>query len=274
MRRLLVLLISFAALAGPAFACNLAPSARPAGVAAYVETARPCLVSPTGGVSFDAALEARFLALINDERRLAGLAPVQLRTELMGAARFHSLDMAVNGFFGHQGLDGRSPHDRIAALDRTALADFTAENVATVSRAGGRISSDFAARRLHRNLMDSPGHRANILHPKATHAAIGVVRRPDGVWLTQLFMGLAGTLDEEAPLRIASPRGLRAPDGLAGWRFVRYEIVSPGGEPWPASLRPRPGLDARLAAYATQPGDSPRAFYWMRFHGPAVTVAP
>ncbi|MFN7055139.1 CAP domain-containing protein [Hyphomonas sp.] len=272
MFRAALLLIALAGLTAPAFACDMRLASRPAGVAAYVEAAGPCLIAPPEGLAFDASLEAQFLGLVNDERRRAGLPPISLRTNLSGAARFHSLDMAANTFFGHDGRDGRSPQDRIAAFDRTALASFTAENVASLSRPGGRLSPDFALRRLHQNLMDSPGHRANILDPRATHAAFGVVRTRDSVWVTQLFMGLAGTLPQEAPLRIAAPNGLGAPSGLEGWQFVRYEIVSPTGDPWPSGVRLGPGLSARLAAYATQPRDGRGSFTAIRFTGPAITI--
>ncbi|MBY9066047.1 CAP domain-containing protein [Hyphomonas sp. WL0036] len=258
----------------PAFACDLRIQGRPLSVAGYVEMAEPCLARPPAGFQFDAALEAEFLALVNKERAAEGLALVKLRPELRAAARFHSLDMAVNGFFGHSGPDGRHPDERMAALDRTALADFSAENVATISKTGGRMGPGFAVKRLHRNLMESPGHRANILHPKATHVAFGVVRTESGVWVTQLFMRVSGTLPEAAPLRIASADLLRGkPAGLSGWRFVRYDMVSATGEPSPISGA-RPGGNARLAAYATQPGDDPLSYYWMRFPGPAVTITP
>lgn len=275
MRCAIAFLACLISVSAPAFACDLRLNGRPAGVAAYVEAAAPCLSHPPVGYSFEEALEARFLDLVNEERRRAGLAPLAPRLELRDAARFHSLDMAVNGFFGHVGPDGREASYRIAALDRTALADFTAENIATVSRSSGRIGSDFAVKRLHRNLMDSPGHRVNILHPKATHAAFGVARTQEGVWVTQLFMRVSGTLPEAAPLRVAAAHKLRGrPVGLNGWRFVRYDMVVPSGEPLPMRGGPKPGLDARLAAYATQPGEDPLSYYWMRFPGPAVTITP
>ena len=258
-----------------AFACDLRLQGRPETVAAYVEMAQPCLDMPPGGFSFEEDLEARFLELVNAARAEEGLAPVRLRPELTAAARLHSLDMAVNGFFGHVGPDGRGPGERIAALDRTALADFSAENVATLSREGGRMGGSFAVRRLHRNLMNSPGHRANILHPKATHVAFGVARTEEGVWVTQLFMRVSGTLPRAAPLRISSARAVQGrPEGLEGWRFVRYEMVAPSGDPFAGGKRATPGEDARLTAYATQPGDKPLSFYWMRFPGPAVTIVP
>lgn len=275
MNRVFASLLGCFLLCLPAFACDLRLTGRPAAVAAYVEMARPCLASPPVGFSFEADLEDRFLDLVNAERESAGLAPVKLRRELTDAARMHSLDMAANGFFGHVGPDGRDPFDRIAALDRSALADFSAENVATISRAGGRMGGNFALKRLHRNLMESPSHRENILHPKATHVAFGVVRTREGVWVTQLFMRVSGTLPAAAPLRISVSQTLQdRPRGLEGWQFVRYDMVMPSGDPFPGAARALPGTDARLAAYATQPGSDPLSYYWMRFPGPAVTITP
>jgi len=162
----------------------------------------------------------------------------------------------------------------VAAFDRTALSDFSAENVATVSKSAGRMDPDFALDRLHQNLMNSPGHRVNILHPKATHVAFGVVRTKGGVWVTQVFLRLSGTLPEAAPLRLSEASRLRAPKGLEGWKFVRFDLVTEEGDPVPAVRLPPEKADARLAAYATQPGEDRRSFYWIRFLGPAVTVTP
>lgn len=275
MRRVIASLAFLLFLPLQALACDLRIEGRPLAVASYVEMARPCLVHPPAGYAFEETLEAGFLNLVNRERAQSGLAPLQLRGEMTDAARLHSLDMAVNGFFGHVGPDGRSHGDRIAALDRTALADFSAENVATISKTGGRMGANFALKRLHRNLMESPSHRENILHPKATHVAFGVARTEGGVWVTQLFMRVSGTLPSAAPLRISLAKGLSGrPSGLEGWRFVRYDMVAPSGDPFPGAGGARPGRDARLAAYATQPGDDPLSYYWMRFPGPAVTITP
>lgn len=271
MRGLLLLVLMV--MAGiPAHACDLRTMGRPDDVARYVEQAEDCLTAPPEGFVFDEELEARFLELVNEARRAEGLPPVQARLGLRAAARFHSLDMAYNVFFGHEGPDGRDGPERIAALDRTALVDFSAENVATVSKSTGRMDPDFALKRLHRNLMDSPGHRANILHPKATHVAFGVVRTKGGVWVTQVFLRLSGTLPEAAPLRMSAEDALRAPRGLRGWSFVRFDLVTEESEPIPAAQLPALTGDARLAAYATQPGEDALSFYWIRFLGPAVTL--
>jgi len=268
----LLLLVLMVLVGVPAYACDVRTMERPGDVAGYVEEAAACLARPPEGYAFDEDLEAGFLKLVNAARLDEGLPPLETRPALRAAARFHSLDMAYNVFFGHQGPDGRDGPDRIAALDRTALADFSAENVATVSKSTGRMDPDFALRRLHRNLMDSPGHRANILHPKATHVAFGVVRTKGGVWVTQVFLRLSGTLPEAAPLRLSADDSLRAPHGLQGWSFVRFDLVTEEGEPIPEAHLPARTGDARLAAYATQPGDDPLSFYWIRFLGPAVTL--
>lgn len=270
----LVVLVLMLLTALPALACDLRLEGRPDDVEGYYARASACLKTPPEGFAFDSTLEAEFLALVNAERARAGLAPVALRADLRPAARFHSLDMAVNSFFGHTGPDGRDADDRISALDRTALADFSAENLATVSKSSGRLDPDMALERLHENLMESPGHRANILHPKATHVAFGVVRTRGGAWVTQVFLRLSGTLPEAAPLRLSSASRLRAPRGLDGWTFVRFDLVTEEGETLPAVSLPETSGDARLAAYATQPGEDKLSFYWIRFLGPAVTVSP
>lgn len=270
--RALILVLAGLLMAAPALACNMSIQSRPGLVAPYVEAARACLAAPSVGFSFDAELEAGFLRLVNEERAAHGLKPLSLRSELEAPARFHSLDMAVNGFFGHVGPDGREPDARIASLDRRAFADFSAENVATLSRTGGTLGAKFALKRLHENLMESPGHRKNILHPKATHAAFGVVRTRNGVWVTQLFLRVTGTLAEEAPLHLPERPRLAAPGGLKDWRFVRYDLLSVSGEPFATPHLSSAAADARLSAYATQPGERANEFYFIRFLGPVFTV--
>ncbi len=96
----------------------------------------------------------------------------------------------------------------MAAFDRSALIEFSAENVAMVEVVGGRWNLQRkAVERLHSNLMNSPGHRANILNPDVTDVAMGVVRTESGVWVTQVFLELSGSLPAPLPVRMqpASP---------------------------------------------------------------------
>jgi len=274
LRPLIVGLIS--ALIGlSAHACELGWSDRGEAVADYVEQVQPCFSSLPDGYSFDTRMEREFLRLTNLARREAGLAPLVYRAHLRNTARFHSLDMAYNDFFGHVGPDGREPQDRIAAFDRRALVQYSAENVAMLEVVKGRWNLEReAVRRLHQNLMESPGHRANILSEEATHVAMGVARTEKGVWVTQNFLNLSGSLARDVPVRMKAGDRLRQMPVLEGWKFRQFTAELPDGDILslgngiPANLRG----DIHIAAEGRKPGEKPLSFYTIQLPGPAVTV--
>jgi uncharacterized protein YkwD len=110
--------------------------------------------------------EARLLALVNQARRAAGVAPLALHPTLARAARLHARDMQRHGFFGH-----RSPArgDLAARLAAEELAYATAsENLALSS----------SAQRAHEALLASPSHRKNLLDPRLTHLGVGAALHP------------------------------------------------------------------------------------------------
>lgn len=78
-------------------------------------------------------------------------------------ARKHSTDMAKNAYFDHTNLQGQSPFDRM-------LADQITFSVAGENLAYGQFSSIFA----HEGLMNSLGHRKNILKAEFNHLGVGV----------------------------------------------------------------------------------------------------
>jgi uncharacterized protein YkwD len=102
---------------------------------------------------------------VNRERRAAGLSAVTQDTTLAGAARAHGCDMVVRNFFSHTGSDGSNAQTRIARAGYRAC--FTAENLALGQTGVAQVMTDW---------MNSPGHRANILHQQARHIGISVVR--------------------------------------------------------------------------------------------------
>jgi uncharacterized protein YkwD len=78
-------------------------------------------------------------------------------------AREHSLDMAENQYFDHTNLQGQSPFDR---MKEDNIRFITAgENLAY-----GQFSSIFA----HEGLMNSLGHRKNILQESYEYLGVGV----------------------------------------------------------------------------------------------------
>ncbi|MDF2857776.1 MAG: SCP-like extracellular [Neobacillus sp.] len=78
-------------------------------------------------------------------------------------ARKHSEDMAKNQYFDHTNLEGESPFDRMEE-DNIAFM-LAGENLAT-----GQLSSIFA----HEGLMNSLGHRKNILKGDYEFLGVGV----------------------------------------------------------------------------------------------------
>jgi uncharacterized protein YkwD/uncharacterized membrane protein required for colicin V production len=108
-------------------------------------------------------LEKRMLDLVNQERQAAGLAPLQADPELTEVARKHSADMFARGYFAHDTPEGLSPFDRM----RAASVRFTT--------AGENLALAPTLQIAHTGLMNSPGHRANILRPEFGRVGIGVM---------------------------------------------------------------------------------------------------
>lgn len=114
------------------------------------------------------------IRLINEERRKAGVAPLIVDIELSRVARIKSQDMRDNNYFSHTSPNYGSPFDMMRSFGiryRTA-----GENIA-------RHSSVQSA---HTGLMNSDGHRRNILSPSFTHIGVGIV---DNRYYTQMFVG-------------------------------------------------------------------------------------
>lgn len=131
--------------------------------------------TPGGVLTAD---EQRMLDLVNAERSRAGLPALQVDPVLVQLARLKSEDMVAKGYFGHISPTYGSP---FAMMDRAGVRyRYAGENLA------GAPTVDVA----HRALMNSPGHRANILNPHFTHVGIGIARGgPYGYMYTQMFTG-------------------------------------------------------------------------------------
>ena len=108
-------------------------------------------------------LEKQMLDLVNQERRAAGLNALEPDPELTEVARKHSADMFVRGYFAHDPPEGLSPFDRM----RDANVRFIT--------AGENLALAPTIPVAHTGLMNSPGHRANILRPQFGRVGIGVM---------------------------------------------------------------------------------------------------
>lgn len=110
-----------------------------------------------------AAVEQEIFERVNTERREFGLPPVAWDERAAGIARMHSEDMLDHDFVGHVSKTTGGPSDRARAAG--VASPLLLENVAFAH------SADEA----HTGLMNSPGHRANILNAEVTHVGIGIV---------------------------------------------------------------------------------------------------
>ncbi len=121
-------------------------------------------------------LEAQMLILINKERAKKNLGPLQADPELAEVARKHSEDMFRRGYFSHFSPEKKDPFDRIKAAKVSFLT--AGENLA--------LAQTLAL--AHTGLMNSPGHRANILHPSFGRVGIGILDGGvHGLMVTQNF---------------------------------------------------------------------------------------
>lgn len=116
-----------------------------------------------GELKEDEVAEAEMFRLVNDERKKRGIGELLWRSDVLPVARAHAKDMWEREYFGHVSPEGEDVGDR---LDKAGVSYAIAgENLAlapTISTA-------------HNGLMNSEGHRANILEPKFKRLAVGVI---------------------------------------------------------------------------------------------------
>lgn len=119
-------------------------------------------------------LERLMLDLINDERTSRGLDPVTLELRLNESAEVHSDWMLNADVFSHTGDGGSSAGERMEDAGFTFSGSWTwGENIAWQSERGAPGLEDDVAN-LHTALMNSPGHRANILNASFDVIGIGI----------------------------------------------------------------------------------------------------
>lgn len=107
--------------------------------------------------------EQQLFDLTNAARVRNGLSSLKWDDPTSETARKHSVDMAQNDYFSHENKQGQSPFDRMK--EDNIKFRSAGENLAY-----GQSSSIFA----HEGLMNSAGHRENILLDTYSHLGTGV----------------------------------------------------------------------------------------------------
>jgi len=113
--------------------------------------------------TIDENAEQQMFSDVNKQRIDQGLPTLTYDTHLQVLATEHSNDMFKRGYFSHYTPEGKSPFDR---MDKAGIIyQYAGENLALAP------STTLAMQ----GLMNSPGHRANILSPNFHKIGIGVI---------------------------------------------------------------------------------------------------
>ena len=114
-------------------------------------------------IALDINAEQQMLVMVNNQRSKKNLQPLAMDTKLQQLARDYAHEMLSRGYFSHYTPEGLSPFDRMSAQD--IIFEYAGENLAFSPNVNLAMQG----------LMDSPGHRANILSPNFHRIGIGVL---------------------------------------------------------------------------------------------------
>jgi uncharacterized YkwD family protein len=121
--------------------------------------------------------EKEMLEYINEERVKAGLKALAIDPELANVARLKAQDMRDKNYFSHTSPTYGSPFDmmkQFGLIYRTA---------------GENIAKNSSVLKAHLALMNSEGHKANILNGTFTHVGVGIVDYQGGKMVVEMFIG-------------------------------------------------------------------------------------
>ncbi len=131
------------------------------------------------------------MELINRERRNAGLSRVDMGDNV--AAQLHAESMLENCFTSHWGIDGLKPYMRYALEGGDQYSSENASGLDYCITAGdgyrGLVGIEEEVEDVMEGLMDSPGHRDNILAPLHRKVNIGLAWDRYNFFAVQLFEG-------------------------------------------------------------------------------------
>ncbi|MFC1749370.1 CAP domain-containing protein [Pseudomonadota bacterium] len=169
-------------------------------------------------------MEWRMLKLLNKDRKRHSLKPVRMQEDLREVARAHSEDMAKKDYFDHVNLSAQSPADRLKMSGVTDV--ISGENLAKIG--GHPNPTQFA----ETGLMNSPGHRANILNKTYNTVGIGVIESRDKIYyFTQNFAKRDIILKVFSRNYVSLKRGLTLKgSAFSNVREILYQVRRPMAE--------------------------------------------
>ena len=150
-------------------------------LAALVVILLAALLPPVSTPAFaDGGMEAQFVAAVNSERAAQGLPALSVAGDLSSVARSHSRVMADTGNLHHNPNLGSA--------------------VSGWQKVGENVGRGPSVATIHGALMNSAGHRRNILDSDWTQLGVGVVVDSGGqIWVTQVFRKPVGAAPAPKP---------------------------------------------------------------------------
>lgn len=135
--------------------------------------------APTQSTSI-AQMEGQVRDQINQIRQQQGLQPLRQNEKLAQVARSYSRRMAEQNFFSHTSPSGDTMVERVQAAKIFYFA--IGENLFTSTNIPQPVPAAIEG------WMNSQGHRENILRPEYRETGVGIWRRGNTYYFTQLFM--------------------------------------------------------------------------------------
>jgi uncharacterized membrane protein required for colicin V production len=130
-----------------------------------------------GELERDGEAAEEIFAKVNAARVEAGFEPLRWGGDLADVAARHAREMYVQGYFAHESPRTGNVGDRL----RDAAISYRV--------AGENLALAATPDEVHDGLMESPGHRANILGSDFQTVGIAVIRGPLGLMTVQVFTG-------------------------------------------------------------------------------------
>lgn len=151
-------------------------------VVAAVVALSALVALPAPAAHADVTFDQQLFTLMNQDRAANGLAPLQSSATMMSVAEdgtYTGCGYAVAGRAADMGARNYFSHTILNCGTKNAFDMLTSAGVAWTSASenigweSGTVDPVAAAKMLNDQFMNSPGHRANILDPAATHVGVG-----------------------------------------------------------------------------------------------------
>ena len=156
-------------------------------------------------------LRKNLLEMVNEEREVEKVPPVEMDELATEVATKHAVDMATNEFASHWGSDGLKPYHRYSFAGGTHA---TAENVSAADNTWSMKVSDlkqdtaYLHLRMYQEKPPYDGHRQTILARQHTHVGFGIAIYKLRLRVVELFVAKHV---EVRPVKQAAKPGAQIP---------------------------------------------------------------